>query len=245
MTTHTYKETSTRSLNLDVFFPLNISDSVSQLPAILMFHGGGWEGGEPEELEAYCHYFADQGYVTVSASYRLMGRDQTTPFEAVDDAEDAYKFIINHAEELHIDRQNIVVMGGSAGGHLAFWVVKRQINQNFPPIALILLSAVLDTSPQGYGFDKLKERFIELSPLEHISSDLPSTLIIHSEIDSVVPFKGVELFYQQLQQYNVLTQIYTENIDDHGFYVFNPSSNLQDVEFIPIITQFIHNSLNK
>ena len=111
-----------------------------------------------------------------------------------------------------------------AGGHLAFWVASRRVNKPMPPAALILLSAVLDTSSQGYGYDKLGDRAPELSPVIHISPLLPPTLLLHSPIDSVVPFEGVASFHQQLLKHNVPTQLYTKNLDNHGFYGLNASN---------------------
>lgn len=236
--THTYKLTSQRALNL-YLFPPKISSN-SPTPVILMFHGGGWMGGSPKELEAYCHYFNDKGYTTILASYRLMAQDNTTPFDAVEDANDAYQYILNHGETWGINTNKIIILGGSAGGHLAFWVARKNIAQVRSPQALILLSAVLDTSPRGYGYDKLGNSYSQLSPLENTHDDLPPTLIIHDKNDSVVPFEGVNLFYQKLLNiHNVPVQLYTKNINGHGFYVLNPENLGNNIDFLSIIDYFL------
>lgn len=235
----TYKKTATRALHLQISTPNSIHQPQAKMPALLMFHGGGWQGGSPAEMNAYDQYFLDQGYVTILVSYRLGELDSTTPFDAVDDAVDAYEYILDHATELGIDRQKIIIIGGSAGGHLAFWVARKKIHQSVSPLGLILLSAVVDTSPQGYGYQLLGDRFEEISPLHHIDSALPSTLIVHSLHDGVVPFVGVELFHQQLQKENIPCQLYTEGIADHGFYVLDPRLDLNRIDFVTAIEEFI------
>lgn len=238
-----YKQTSTRPLNLYLFYPDNTNDRIktdnSPLPAVLMFHGGGWQGGHPSELEAYCLHFANQGYVAITASYRLRGRDGTTPFEAVDDAEAAYQYVLDHANQLNINPNQVIVLGGSAGGHLAFWVARRRVNKVIHPATLILMSAVLDTSPKGYGYEKLGDRYRELSPVVNVIPLLPPTLILHSRIDLVVPFEGVASFHQQLLKQKVPTQLYTQNLEHHGFYVLDASNDLPKAEFLSVIDQFI------
>lgn len=244
MKIYTYKQTSKIPLNLYLFSPDKLNNN-SLLPTILMFHGGGWVGGTPKELEAYSHYFNNKGYITILASYRLIGKDHTTPFDAVEDANDAYQYIVKNAEKLGINSRKIVVMGGSAGGHLAFWVARKNIDSVRSPLALILLSAVLDTSPQGYGYDKLGESYRQLSPLENIHDHLPPTLIIHDKNDSLVPFHGVNLFYQELlNNYKVPVQLYTDNINGHGFYVLNPEDNLEQINFLLVIHRFLENILS-
>lgn len=110
-------------------------------PAVLLLHGGGWTGGSPQELGHLGNRLRRSGMVVFLAEYGLLGRDGTTPETLLDDPLAAYQEIVDHADDLGIDRNRIAVLGGSAGGHLAFWVARRESEPR--PAALILLAPLL------------------------------------------------------------------------------------------------------
>ena len=88
-------------------------------PAIVFFFGGGWVGGNPSQFFPHCEHLAAKGMVAVSAEYRVKSRHQATPFDCVEDARSAVRYLRGHARELGIDPDRIAAGGGSAGGHLA------------------------------------------------------------------------------------------------------------------------------
>ncbi|NES83147.1 MAG: prolyl oligopeptidase family serine peptidase, partial [Moorea sp. SIO2B7] len=83
------------------------------------------------------------------------------------------------------------------------------------------------------------------SPVEQISPLLPQTLILHSQSDTITPFEGAARFYEEMRTQNVPTQLYTQNLNHHGFYILNPVNGSTTAEFLPIIDQFIKNVFNK
>jgi acetyl esterase/lipase len=88
------------------------------LPAILYFHGGGWVIGSLEGYDLPCRFFcARTGCVVVSVDYRLAPEHKFPA--AVDDAVGSFRWLAEHAVELGIDPDRIVVAGDSAGGKLA------------------------------------------------------------------------------------------------------------------------------
>ena len=89
------------------------------LPGILWIHGGGYTGGTPAMVLGSCaHDLAKRyGAVVISPGYRLAGE---APYPAAfEDCCAALEYMWDHAEELGIDRERIVVGGESAGGGLA------------------------------------------------------------------------------------------------------------------------------
>ena len=87
--------------------------------AIVNFHGGGFTLGQPSD-DARWATTAVQflGAVVISVGYRLAPEH---PFPtAVEDTVDALEWIINHAQQLHIDKSKIALSGFSAGGNICF-----------------------------------------------------------------------------------------------------------------------------
>ena len=84
---------------------------------VLYLHGGGFTVGSVES----CHHFllelaSRTGDVFVSVNYRLAPDD---PFPAgLDDCEDAFDWVLAHADELGIDPARVAIAGDSAGGNL-------------------------------------------------------------------------------------------------------------------------------
>ncbi len=88
------------------------------LPVVLLFHGGGWVLGNPEQNEWWAsHTAARTPSVVVSVDYRLAPEH---PYPAaVLDCWAAFRWVLAHAAELGGDPSRVVVAGDSAGGNLA------------------------------------------------------------------------------------------------------------------------------
>src|SRR5271154_705244 len=86
-------------------------------PAVLCIHGGGFRAGSRQGYDALCVKLAEQGYVAVTASYRLAPKYQFPA--AVHDVKAAIRWLRANAGKYKIDPEHIGVTGDSAGGHLA------------------------------------------------------------------------------------------------------------------------------
>ncbi|MCK4998342.1 MAG: alpha/beta hydrolase fold domain-containing protein [Anaerohalosphaera sp.] len=160
-----YKTIGSKKYNLHIFRSADTNTN-EKAPAIVFFFGGGWTGGSVKQFFPHCKYFASRGMVAISAEYRVKSRDNTTPFDAVEDAKSAIRYVRANANKLGIDPDKIVAAGGSAGGHLAACTgTIKQLdakNENLTissvPNAMVLFNPVADTSRIGYGNEKLRER---------------------------------------------------------------------------------------
>lgn len=129
--TYTYAIKNSDSLKLDVYTPANVTKGDS-LPVVVWMHGGGFAGGRRDqmEIEKFMNYLSiEKGYIGVSISYRLLRSKKPTGFgcdctrtekittfkEAAIDYLDATAFLVEHAEELHLDPSRIIAGGSSAG----------------------------------------------------------------------------------------------------------------------------------
>jgi acetyl esterase/lipase len=103
---------------LDVYFPNGNYSGIG----LIWIHPGGWSSGDKNSADVHPipQYLIKQGHVLMSANYTLTGPNGEIPFpKNIDDV----KWAISWAKQPHIQQaygfRKVVVMGGSAGGHLA------------------------------------------------------------------------------------------------------------------------------
>ena len=90
---------------------------------VVVFFGGGWVGGTPEQFRTQSEYLTTRGMVGIRVEYRVIPKDDKgPPTVCCADAKSAMRWARAHATELGIDPQRIGAGGGSAGGHLAAFV---------------------------------------------------------------------------------------------------------------------------
>ena len=113
-----YKSIDTTNLRLYIYRPENF-DQKKTYNCMVFFHGGGWNSGSYKAFQRQSSYLASRGMIAISVEYRIFNVHKTSPFEAVNDAKSAIRYVRSHAKELHINPNRIASGGGSAGGHLA------------------------------------------------------------------------------------------------------------------------------
>lgn len=110
----TYARANNTDLKLDLYLPKNRAQPV---PTLLLFHGGGWVGGQKERNVLQLLPYLSMGWAVLNVEYRL-AENSLAP-AAVEDCRCALRWVIYHAKEYNFDTSKIVLTGGSAGGHLA------------------------------------------------------------------------------------------------------------------------------
>ena len=87
-------------------------------PTLLFIHGGGWMYGDLESHDAECRFLAEQSGVQVLAiDYRLSPEHKFPA--AVEDCQAAYRWLVEHADEVNADVTRLAVGGDSAGGAMS------------------------------------------------------------------------------------------------------------------------------
>ena len=222
--TVTYRTVGDVELKLEIFRPKGWKAS-DERPAIIFFFGGGWNGGTTKQFYPQAHRLTTRGMVAYCADYRVKSRHQTTPFDAVTDAKASVRWLWRNAEDQGIDRSKIVASGGSAGGHLAactgvvpgFDEIKDG-EPEFIPAALVLFNPVIDTSKKGYGYSRLKERYKEISPVEHVTEKAPPTLIMVGSADTTTPPEGNVLFGERMRKMKRHCEVVISKGQKHGYF---------------------------
>ncbi|AQT68096.1 Carboxylesterase NlhH [Anaerohalosphaera lusitana] len=197
------------------------------LPAILLFFGGGWSSRNLGQMEEFCKYFAARGMICMAPDYRVSSVEGTSPYEAVNDAKSAVRWVRANASNLKIDPDRIIVGGGSAGGHIAacteiitgYNEPGEDLSVSSKPNLLCLLNPVVDTTKNGYGSRRFTpETDKELSPFHHITPDVCPTIIFHGTDDTTVPFENVERFTQKMHDNSNTCKLVSFDGKAHGFF---------------------------
>jgi acetyl esterase len=106
-------------------------------PTMLFIHGGGWMYGDLESHDPACRFLAERSGVQLLAiDYRLSPEHKFPA--AVEDCQAAYRWLVEHADEVNADPARLAVGGDSAGGSLsastAIWAAEQGL-----PLAFQLL----------------------------------------------------------------------------------------------------------
>lgn len=180
-------------------------------PVLFMIHGGFWQSVyDLKHTGLLCADLTSRGIVTCNLEYRRIGDPQggwPGTFQDISLAANEIPKLV--AFDSRADTRRIVVMGHSAGGHLALWLVSRHRIPNGSPlhdakkspfVNAMSLSGVSDLRAAwrqqlGHGIvaslmdgspDKHPERYDAASPIELLPNDA-NTILIHGTADDVVP----------------------------------------------------------
>lgn len=138
-------------LEITIFRPAGHAAASTPLPALVNYHGGGmivghrsWEHGRVIDL------VESLGVVGVNVEYRLAPEH---PYPAgVEDNYAAFVWTAEHAAELGVDPERVVVMGGSAGGGFAAAVALMARDRKGPALAgQLLICPMLDNTNSTVG----------------------------------------------------------------------------------------------
>ena len=202
-----YGEPEGHRLLLDVYAP---RDGASRGAGVIFIHGGAWERHGHDYFAAWAAHFAARGYVCASIDYRISSE---APFPAaLEDTKCAVRWMRANAASLGIVPERIAVIGQSAGAHLALLAALTGDNAELEgsgghPEVSSRVCAVVDlygptdlTVPLETKEDAVQdflgasrrsapELYAEASPLTHVTADDPPALIIHGDVDVIVPIE--------------------------------------------------------
>jgi acetyl esterase/lipase len=184
---------------LDVYQPAVSSDK--PLPVIVFLYGGGWTEGNKSFYRFVGTTLAQLGYVTVLPNYRVYPQVRFPDF--LDDAARAIVWTVQHAADYGGDPHRIVLMGHSAGAHMAAMLalnhsyLRRAGVPTHDIIGLIGLSGPYDLNPNT---DVLNTIFsapytsADWQVIPYATADAPPALLLHGGSDSLVwPSNTIDL----------------------------------------------------
>ena len=108
-----YASIGDRQLKLDLYFPKEKRDPARQL--IVWIHGGAWRAGSKENMPL--GDLVKLGFPVASVEYRL-SPEARFPAQ-LHDIKAAVRFLRASASKFGYSAKDVIIAGGSAGGHLA------------------------------------------------------------------------------------------------------------------------------
>ena len=199
-------------------------------PVVLLIHGGGWLLGNREDYASLGNWLAKRGRVALSIDYRLTPQGARWPAQAVD-VEEAVWWLREHAQQLNIDPNQVVAVGGSAGGHLAAWLGTTDVVDSRGTHSRVNLVASLwgpwDLSLPLPGWHPAMQQGIRqllgnsparaASPLFFIDAHSAPTLFVHGAEDRIINPDQSTRACQALHAAKVACEVIRLPSTGHGF----------------------------
>jgi acetyl esterase/lipase len=217
---------------MDVFLPANRTTTATKV--MIVIHGGGWSAGDKNDMSVYVDILKARlpDYAFFNINYRLAAVPSTNIFPAQELDVKAVTEFINSKRAEYIISDKFVLLGASAGAHLALLQaykyatpkIKAVVDLYGPTdmadmynnpastlvtpgsIAFIVTGSPFATPALNAGTYSIS------SPITYVSTLSPPTIIFHGGQDSLVRTSQSTSLVTKLTQNNITKQ-----------YVFYPN----------------------
>ncbi len=212
MTVQTYNLT-----NENVTLTAYILDSSKEMErhsrrgAVLVCPGGAYAFCSDREGEPVAAHFLSMGYNAFVLRYSL---NENAKFpQPLNDADEAFAFIVDNAEKFNIYPDKIAVCGFSAGGHLA---ASLGTMGKIRPAGMILGYACVTEDICNISNVLVNGGDLPL-PNEFVDSKTPPAFIFASADDTCVPVRSSLAMAQSLSDCNIPFELHIYENGGHGF----------------------------
>ncbi|USD67087.1 alpha/beta hydrolase [Vibrio sp. SCSIO 43136] len=258
----TFKTIGDKSIQLDLYRPSTASEQ--PYPLLIWVHGGAWKRGTKNDIPTknplLLNSMLKQGYALAAVDYRLSG-EVNFP-KPVQDINDAINYLAINAEHYNINADKVVMMGRSAGGHLAsligatnshnvsfYDVPKYQVVgvvSFFGPSDLLALGnkgakkASKKSSVSRFLGDipaNIPEIAKQASPSHYVNSKTPPYVMLHGDLDKPVPLSQSKLLKKLLDSAEVENQLFIEQGVGHSAPIFDTD------KYVPEVVKFVQKQL--
>lgn len=180
--------------------------SFAQRPAVLVLPGGGYAMCSDREADPVALAFLKAGYQAFVLRYTVTSKGLwPLPLE---DYEQAMSLMEEKADEWHLAKDKVAVIGFSAGGHLA--ACAATMAQHRPAAAVL-------------GYPAIQKDILDLCqpglplPAEHIDHKTPPCFLVACRDDSTVPIQHSLAFQMALAEKGIRFESHIYSYGDHGF----------------------------
>ncbi len=234
-------EVGGRSVSLVGYLPIENrkSERYTRLrPAVIVLPGGGYLNLADHEGEPVALRFAAEGVASFVLYYSTAKSEAVFP-QALAETLTAVRLLRERAEEYGIDRENIAVLGFSAGGHLAasagtLWGhpcldgLLEGERRAFRPDKILPCYPVISADPAFYHkwsfqylfgkpFEALTEEELSLASLERcVTSDTAPAFLWTTFEDTGVPPLNAVVFAEALLRKGVACELHLYPHGPHG-----------------------------
>jgi len=200
------------------FGELRVPEGEGPFPLIVLIHGGCWQSAYGvDHVRPLAAAFTREGFATWAIEYRRIGDPGGGWPGTFEDAARALDHVRAIAASHRIDSGRVVLVGHSAGGHLALWLASRANLPDSSTFAapdtprvrgVVGLAAIADLAGYGAGSgscnasvvplmggtpEEAPERYAEGDPMRLLPPSVPVRLVSGSA-DPIVPPAQAEAY---------------------------------------------------
>ncbi|MGN0188772.1 MAG: alpha/beta hydrolase [Candidatus Cryptobacteroides sp.] len=202
--TYLYAQKDSCELFMDIYNPAKGSNTAiggKQKPLIVFVFGGGFIGGRRDDPD-YLPWFrmmSEDGYKVISIDYRLglkgtknVGPAQVNALDkaihlAVEDLYSAIGYILDNADMLGVDKDNIVICGSSAGAITVLQADYELVNRT-------RYAEVLPEDFRFAGVMSFSGGILSRNGALKYKENPAPTLLVHGTADKLVNYKQIRFF---------------------------------------------------
>jgi acetyl esterase/lipase len=189
-------------------------------PVLIHLHGGGYTQGHKNSQSLPLLYrLASQGWVCVSANYRLRPTAQHP--DHLIDLKKVIAWVRAHGREYGADPALLFVSGSSAGAHMAALAALTPNDPAFQPgfeDADTSVTAAIGLNGWYGGYYGQPDTS---SPVTHVRPGAPPFFIAHGDHDTVAPVEVARDFADTLGRVSINPVVYAELLGaQHAFDLF-------------------------
>lgn len=204
---------------------------------VLAIHGGGWRAIKNDSdswgggwMNFQAQYYASKGFNSAAISYRSIDlNDETNVFDLIDDCKRALKFIREKCSF-----KKLIVMGDSAGGHLA---IELALDESMGVDIVVAANPVVDCTCESWKYiAKTEEERKAASPLFNVKKLDTKFLFMHGYEDTVVDYRTVLELHNKMEEIGNDSEFIGIEGAKHAFILQNYiSSDDEIMEYMGII----------
>ena len=191
--------------------------------AIVICPGGGYTHlAMDKEGYDWGEYFQNMGIAAIVLKYRMPHEKTEVP---ISDAEHAIKLVRANAKAWRINKNDVGIMGFSAGGHLASTIATQAKGDAAPNFQILFYPVI--TMMEGYTHEGSRNNLLGSHPSKreekkyssdmHVSRNTPRAFIALSDDDTVVPPANGVNYYMELYRNDVPASLYVYPTGGHGW----------------------------
>jgi len=240
---------------LDLYLPAGKQNA----PLVVYVHGGGWGAGDKANPTTLVNTFGRMGVGLASINYRL-APDLKHPAQ-IEDVARAFAWVYKNASQYSIDRNRMVILGASAGGHLVSLLALNPeylSKEGVPSDAIkgvASVSGIYDLAAwpepgliptrkeQAFGLDPAVLR--EASPSTYITAKSPPFLITFTDWDLfMIRENTLEMYDLMLNKGANVQLVMVPGRNHMGIAEIGTSANQIEDVLGPALTRFVAEQLH-